>query len=122
MITVIGIFADLKLAEQAANYLLANEFDNENIDLHTDSESESGIDRIADYFGHLYNEADRAGHYASLARSGTVITVHAISTRQAQEAADVFNNHGAIRVDADGGRSLVIEQIVEPAKRLRSGD
>ncbi|GAA4100023.1 hypothetical protein [Mucilaginibacter panaciglaebae] len=122
MITVIGIFADLKLAEQAADYLLANEFDNESIDVHTDGEGGAGIDRIADFFGHLYNEADRAGHYASLARQGTVITVHAVSTRQAQEAADVFNNHGAIRVDADGGRSLVIEQIVPQQKRLRGSE
>jgi len=119
MITVIGIFADPALAEQAADYLLANEFKGENIDIHTDSEGPAETDRIGDFFGHLYNDADEASHYASLARQGTVITVHAASAREAQEAVDVFNNHGAIEVNADEGRSLVIEQVVEPRKRLR---
>ena len=119
MITVIGIFADPGLAEQASDYLLANEFEAENIDIHTDAEGQAETDRIGDFFGHLYDNVDEAGHYASLARQGTVVTVHAASTREAQEAVDVFNNHGAVEVNADEGRSLVIEQVVEPGKRLR---
>jgi hypothetical protein len=35
MITVVGIFEDERLAEEAGSYLLANEFTNENIDIHT---------------------------------------------------------------------------------------
>lgn len=119
MITVIGIFADPALAEQAADYLLANEFEGENIDIHTDSQGQAETDRVGDFFGHLYDDVDQAGHYASLARQGTVVTVHAASVREAQEAVDVFNNHGAIEVNADEGRSLVIEQVVPTEKRLK---
>jgi hypothetical protein len=119
MITVIGIFADLSLAEQASDYLLANEFEGENVDIHTQSQGESETDRVGNFFGHLYDDADEAGHYASLARQGTVVTVHAASTREAQEAVDVFNNHGAIEVGADEGRSLIVNQVIEPGKRLR---
>lgn len=120
MITVIGIFADPELAEQAADYLLANFFETENVDVHTDAEGRAETDRIGDFFGHLYEDADAAGHYASLARQGTVITVHAASAREAQEAVDVFNNHGAIEVNADEGRSLIVEQVIPVEKRLRN--
>ena len=119
MITVIGIFADPALAEQAADYLLANEFEDENVDRHTYDPTRSGEDRIGGLFNHLYQNQDEAEHYASLAKSGTIITVHAASTREAQEAVDAFNNHGAVNVDANDTRSLLIEKIVVPEFRLR---
>jgi hypothetical protein len=40
--------------------------------------------------------------------------------REAQEAVGVFNNHGAIQVNANESRSLVIEQVMPGEKRLRS--
>jgi hypothetical protein len=119
MITVIGIFADPALAEQAADYLLANEFEDENVDRHTYDPTRSEEDRIGGLFNHLYEDQGEAEHYASLARNGTIITVHALSTREAQEAVDAFNNHGAINVDANDSRSLLIEKIVVPELRLR---
>ncbi|WP_299496034.1 hypothetical protein [Mucilaginibacter sp.] len=60
-----------------------------------------------------------ASHYASLGRNGTIVTVHAASTREAQEAVDVFNNHGAMEVNADEGRSLTVNQVVEEKHRLK---
>lgn len=122
MITVVGIFADPNLAEQAAEYLLANFFESEKVDVHTDSEGNAETDRVGDFFSHLYDDVDAASHYASLARQGTVVTVHAASVREAQEAVDVFNNHGAIDVNADEGRSLVIETVVDPEKRLKGNE
>ncbi len=119
MITVIGIFADKALAEQAADYLIANEFNNENIDVHTDDSQAHEADRIADFFNHVYDNGEEAAHYASLSRNGTVVTVHAASTREAQEAVDTFNNHGAITVDANDTRSLLIEKMIVPELRLR---
>jgi hypothetical protein len=123
MITVIGIFADLDLAEQASSYLLANEFTPENVDIHTEGTGEAETDRVGNFFGHIFDDNYEAEHYATLARSGTVITVHAVDTREAQEAVDVFNNHGAIEVDLDepaGSRTLVINKIIDPAMRLRA--
>lgn len=118
MITVIGIFADIALAEQAGSYLLANEFMPENVDMHTQGNAQDN--NIGSFFGHLFNDESQAAHYASIAQNGTVITVHAANTREAQEAVDVFNNHGAIEVDLDeGNRRLVINKVIEPDKRLR---
>ncbi len=119
MITVIGIFADPALAEQAGDYLLANEFEDENVDRHTFDPTRSEEDRIDGLFDHLYENQDEAEHYASLARNGTIITVHAASTREAQEAVDAFNNHGAIDVDAAANRSLLVEKVVDERLRLR---
>ena len=119
MITVIGIFADPALAEQAGDYLLANEFEDENVDRHTYDPTRAKDDQIGNLFHHLYENQDEADHYASLARNGTIITVHAASTREAQEAVDAFNNHGAIDVDAQANRSLLIEKVVDESLRLR---
>jgi hypothetical protein len=122
MITVIGIFADLNLAEQASEYLLANEFEPESVDMHTQSNGAAEGDRIGNFFGHLFDDEQEAEHYASLARNGTVVTVHADDTREAQEAVDVFNNHGAIEVDLDepaNNRTLVLNKLIDPTLRLR---
>lgn len=126
MITVIGIFNDAALAEQASSYLLANEFKDEAVDLHVSSESTNNPNQVADFFNHLFDDEKQAQHFASLGRKGIIVTVHAISTREAQEAADVMNNHGAIDVSADANatetadnRSLMVTRVVDEDKRLK---
>lgn len=122
MITVIGIFENEELAEEASSYLLGNEFKSENIDIHTNGDQVSARDRIGDFFSHLFDDEKQAAHYASLGRKGSIVTVHAISPREAQEAVDVLNNYGAMDVDASdnsSSRSQMIERIVDDNKRLR---
>lgn len=122
MITVIGIFENEELAEEASSYLLGNEFTSENIDIHTNGDQVSKRDRIGDFFSHLFDDEKQAAHYASLGRKGSIVTVHAISPREAQEAVDVLNNYGAMDVDASdnsSSRSQMIERIVDDNKRLR---
>ena len=124
MITVIGIFEDENLAEEASSYLLGNEFTSENVDVHTNGQQTDEGDRIGSFFTHLIDDENRAAHFATLGRKGSIVTVHALSTREAQEAADTLNNYGAITVDAadedaEGSRSQVIERIVDTDKRLR---
>lgn len=126
MITVIGIFEDVNLAEDASTYLLGNEFKDENIDLHTHGSDPGQPDRVGPFFSHLFSDEKKAAHFASLGRRGSVITVHALSAREAQEAVDVMNNYGAIDVTAadetpgNDMRSQVIERIVDVDKRLRN--
>jgi len=123
MITVIGIFEDINLAEEASSYLLGNEFASENIDIHTNGlQTNEQEDRVGDFFSHLIDDEKQAAHFASLGRKGSIVTVHAISPREAQEAVDVLNNYGAIDVNASDdspSRSQMIERIVDDNKRLR---
>jgi hypothetical protein len=123
MITVIGIFEDINLAEEASSYLLGNEFASENIDIHTNGlqTNEQG-DRVGDFFSHLIDDEKQAAHFASLGRKGSIVTVHAISPREAQEAVDALNNYGAMDVNASDdspSHSQMIERIVNDNKRLR---
>ena len=117
MITVIGIFDDPNLAEDAALYLQANDFMEENIDVHTSGAHTIQQARVTDFFSHLMDDEKEATHYAAIGRQGTIVTVHAVSTREANEAVDVFNTYGAIDINAMS--SKVIERIVDQDKRLK---
>jgi len=122
MITVIGIFDDVNLAEEASSYLLGNEFTSENIDIHTHGDQTDEHNRIGDFFTHLIDDEKQAAHFATLGRKGSIVTVHAVSAREAQEAADALNNYGAIEVNAEDdspSHSQLIERIVADDKRLR---
>ena len=117
MITVIGLFDDQNLAEDAALYLQANDFINENVDVHTHGNESYEHDRIGNFFRHILDDEKEAAHYATIGRQGSIVTVHAISAREAQEAVDVFNTYGAIDVNAMS--SKVVERVVDMDKRLR---
>ncbi len=126
MITVIGIFNDMELAGEASSYLLANKFKNEAVDMHTSGPNPADPNRVGDFFSHIFDDEKEAAHYASLGQKGTVVTVHAVSAREAQEAADVLNNYGAIEVKAANVstenpalQSRIVELYVEESKRLR---
>jgi len=118
MITVIGIFKDFNLAEDASLYLLANDFENENIDLHLVGKDE----KVADFFNHLFEDKTEAKAHVDAAQNGTILTVHALSIREAQEAADVLNNYGAVDVSIPGDKktlSRIVEQAVNENVRLK---
>jgi len=121
MITVIGIFEKAELAEAASSYLLGNEFTSE-VDIHTHASQPADGDRIGDFFNHLIDDEKQAAHFATLGRNGSIVTVHAVSAREAQEAVDVLNNYGAIDVNAaddSPSHTQMIERIVATDKRLR---
>ena len=123
MITVIGIFDDASLAEEASLYLLGNGFINDNIDIYTSAKQSDEHNRIGDFFNHLIDDENQAAHFATLGRTGSIVTVHAVSAREAQEAADTLNNYGAMEVNAEDdspSHSQMIERIVADDKRLRS--
>lgn len=117
MITVIGIFDDHNLAEDAALYLQANDFIDENVDVYTHGTETDEHGRIGNFFHHILDDEKEAAHYATIGCRGSIVTVHAISAREAQEAVDVFNTYGAIDVNAMS--SKVVERVVDKDKRLR---
>ena len=121
MITVIGIFEDFELADEASSYLLANEFESGNIDIHTSSRE--ATDDVTGFFNHLFEDEDTAAVHIEAGLKGTIVTVHALSVREAQEAVDVMNNYGAIDVTIPGTEevlSRIVERTVTPIFRLKN--
>ncbi|MCO5934941.1 hypothetical protein NAF17_05280 [Mucilaginibacter sp. RB4R14] len=79
-------------------------------------------DHIGNFFSQLVDVDNKAEHFVSLACNGSVVTVHAQSTREAQEAGDALNNYGAIDVnvsDDSSSHSQLIERIIAVNMRLR---
>ncbi|TKK68815.1 DUF2382 domain-containing protein [Ilyomonas limi] len=110
--TVIGLFNKSADAQQAMQRLLSNGFTTDNVDIsvstmssstsvnrdYDDDEHESGVAR---FFRNLFgDDDDDADKYSRAARNGkTIVTVHAQSSDQAEKAADILDDCGAVDVD-----------------------
>lgn len=138
--TVIGIFNSSSQAQDAVEYLTANGFDRDNLDIRTSQAgslepSQGGAmevsDPIGDFFGGIFGPSvSDASRYTEAGRNGTIVTVHAMSGDQAMAAARILDSHGAADVDdhTDAGtlrseeprlRSRIIDGKVEDRLRLR---
>jgi hypothetical protein len=105
--TVVGIFDNATEALQAVQKLVAQGILRENIDISNNAntshsassnEHESGITK---FFKNLFGDGhDDVSKYASVAaRSQSIITVHALSDKEAERAADILDDNGAVNVD-----------------------
>jgi len=107
--TVIGMFDDAAEAQRAVQQLTNRGFSRDNIDVtnpgsgslsstNTDThhDEESGIGK---FFRSLFSDDD-SDKYAHVAkRSQSLVTVHTQSSEQAEEAADILDDAGAVNVD-----------------------
>jgi stress response protein YsnF len=109
--TVIALFNNSNEATQAVDELVNNGFQRTNIDFSKgdntaidteyeigsrDDSEKSGIGR---FFSSLFGE-DEGDKYTRVAeRNSCVVTVHAQSMEEAQRAADILDDYGAINVD-----------------------
>ncbi|MES2649901.1 MAG: YsnF/AvaK domain-containing protein [Bacteroidota bacterium] len=107
--TVIGIFNSASEAQNAKQQLISNGFTDMNVDIASgdtidytnrsdnDREHESGIARFfRNLFGGDDNESER---YTRVAEHGCVVTVHAMDEEEAERAADLLDDYGAVDVD-----------------------
>lgn len=140
--TVFGIFDNVKDAQLAVEKLLSSDFSQGFIDVHTAKE-EAGTEKdsqqnkgISNFFDNLFSSnKEEAKTYSDMASRGTVVTVHATSKEEADRAARILDEYGAIdanerafqyrqevdvRPDATTGtdKSIpVIEEEMEVGKR-----
>lgn len=101
--TVIGIFEYTSEAQEAKSFLLANGFSNENVDIDASgalstTDGDAG-DRISGFFSNLFTSNDEAETYTNAGRKGTIVTVHAGDNEEAEKAAQVLDNYGALDVN-----------------------
>ena len=111
--TVIGIFKNPAQAQEAKSHLLANGFTDHNIDVSNhnsssnynsgemhDSTTEEGVgDRISNFFKNLFTDEDESSSHITAARTGTIVTVHAETSAEADRASEALNEYGAIDVN-----------------------
>jgi uncharacterized protein (TIGR02271 family) len=110
--TVVGLFDTSAEAQQAVETLTSRGFTRANIDVsntgsgsgltsssssHDSSHEGSGI---GNFFKSLFSDDDDHAKYTSVAqRSGSIVTVHAQSADEAEDAADILDDCGAVNVD-----------------------
>lgn len=105
--TVIGIFEKDSQAQQARQYLLDNGYKSSQIDISgqpagyiADQHLDDDNDGIGGFFKNLFSDDDeKIERFSRAGRKGTVVTVHASSDREAEVAADILDDHGAVDVD-----------------------
>ncbi|WP_138484542.1 YsnF/AvaK domain-containing protein [Dyadobacter bucti] len=107
--TVVGIFEYESDAQEAQNYLLANGYADGNVDIKTASyKSEDNqvsddrdvSDRIGNFFRDLFDGDEKeTSRYTDAGRRGTIVTVHALDAAEAQAAAEILDQFGAVDVN-----------------------
>lgn len=149
--TVFGIFEKSQEAQNAVNKLLEQGFVRKDIDVKAQSSADAGQDlskdrnrnqdsgnRIGNFFSNLFGgDTEESRTYTEVARRGTVVTVHTQTKEDADRAASILDDYGAIdakeraRKHRQGGQSTtatrgetgaeekipVVEEHMEVGKR-----
>lgn len=120
--TVIGIFDSTSEAQNAVQQLINTGFTRSNIDISSQSgtdystnyadrdrsatsanrdNDDSFGDSVGDFFKNLFggDDRDEVSRYSDVARRGSVVTVHAQSSDEAERAADILDEYGAVDVN-----------------------
>jgi len=118
--TVVGIFEYTSEAQEAKSYLLANGFSEENVDIKiasyvdddgTRKTEEDAGDRIGNFFKGLFgDDENEVKRYSDEGRRGTIVTVHAETSAEAEAAARVLDNYGAVDFGETSGSYSPTEQ------------
>lgn len=107
--TVIGIFDNESEAQQAVQNLVNQGFDRNNVDMAgrtagynaSDNDEDEGFgSSISNFFSNLFgSDDDRTNKYSEVAKRGITVTVHAQSEAEAERAADILDDFGAVDID-----------------------
>jgi uncharacterized protein (TIGR02271 family) len=107
--TVIGIFDYTSEAQEAVNYLVSNGFNRSDIDLSsrgaetegtaTNDYDDDANNSVGGFFSNLFGSNDDADKYTAVGRKGAIVTVHAKTSDEAESAAKILDNYGAIDVN-----------------------
>ncbi|RYE23243.1 MAG: hypothetical protein EOP42_23475, partial [Sphingobacteriaceae bacterium] len=104
--TVIGIFDYTSEAQEAVSYLTSNGFSRDNIDLSSRGNATEGTtdyddedhSSVGGFFSNLFGTSDETEKYTEVGRKGAIVTVHAKSADEAENAARILDNYGAVDV------------------------
>jgi len=120
--TVVGIFEYESDGQRAQNYLLSKGFADGDVDIKTasytsdsttteDRDSDFG-DRVGNFFKNLFDDdEEESRRYSEAGRRGTIVTVHARSLEEAEVAAAILDQYGAIDVNEDRERDAIDQPV-----------
>ncbi|ADB38871.1 YsnF/AvaK domain-containing protein [Spirosoma linguale] len=105
--TVVGVFDNATEAQKAVDELVDKGFSRSSIDLsaQTGDYSNSDLDddddsSVGGFFSSLFgSDDDNARRHTRVASRGSVVTVHAQTDDEAEQAADILDDNGAVDVD-----------------------
>ena len=104
--TVVGVFDNSREAQTAVQQLVSNGLSRDRIDVSPQTASNTSghekhedNDSIGDFFRSLFGSEEKTDHYSKYARTGSVVTVHATSAQEAERAADIMDEYGAVNLD-----------------------
>lgn len=104
-LTVVGVFDDVTEAKQAVDKLVAAGIDRNAIDMsahaskadtYEDDYEDSGV---VEFFKNLFgDDDDDHKRYSTVGSRGSIVTIHAATEEQAEKAADILDENGALNV------------------------
>ncbi|WP_187264578.1 YsnF/AvaK domain-containing protein [Pontibacter beigongshangensis] len=101
--TVVGVFDTSNEAQTALQQLVGSGISRDFIDIApqmgSDLDKDKDNDSIGSFFRNLFGSDDRTDRYSSYARNGAIVTVHARSAEEAERAADIMDDNGAVNLD-----------------------
>lgn len=108
--TVVGLFDKSSDAQQAVEQLLSSGFSNDNVDIssgainagtnaNSTSNSNDHEGGIGKFFKNLFGDDDADRYTKVASRSNSIVTVMAQSDDEAERAADILDENGAVNVD-----------------------
>ncbi|MCJ8163550.1 hypothetical protein MKJ04_01765 [Pontibacter sp. E15-1] len=104
--TVVGVFDSSKEAQTAVQHLINSGFAEDYIDVTLQSADDElefddamREDSIGNFFRSLFGSEKRSKEYSDYARSGSIVTVHTLNTPDAEKAADILDEYGAVNLD-----------------------
>jgi hypothetical protein len=127
--TVVGIFEYESDAQDAQNYLLANGFADGEVDIKTasyksdtasvDEHDNDLIDRIGNFFKHLFDgDEEETKRYSEAGRRGTIVTVHATNAEEAESAAAILDQYGAVDVNESAANYSADREYTTPVSHV----
>jgi hypothetical protein len=96
--TVVGVYDHTNQAQAAIDYLVKNGFNRDHIVV-TSRENDSDEAGISGFFHSLFKNSNDADKYSHAARTGAVVTVDVHSDKEAEEAAEILDQLGAVNMD-----------------------
>jgi stress response protein YsnF len=105
--TVIGIFENWTNAHNAGRSLLNNGFSTDNIDISHEENTHGRVkhdeNKVSEFFNNLFgSDNDDSRNYSNAARNNTVLTVHCDSRDEAERAARLMDESGALDINGEG--------------------